>query len=618
MAYRTEKMAGGRTALVIDGWENGIADSPYKGISSIKNLNISFLTGATYVNYKRLPVTLSGSMGKPMFYTQSPGTSPTYYILDDKGQVWVGTNGATTWALLTGNHTASNGLGYGIAYFKNYLFVFGPNYVDVCGDGTGTGGITSSNWADIGSSGYYYINQTGVQLTAAPNPGDTTLTLSNPWGFTSGQYQVIIGNGLQTLTGTFTNGDVLIQLVPTVSVTTAIDTISVNMFTATSPENHMALVAINDVLYFCNGNTIGSIGIPTTNTSAVFKVTDFATMAVNFAALTLKDTDRSIWLTELNQNLVIAVQNFIYQWDKTSTIAAGNVRQSVSASPINENPSRMMNILNNIYIFAGQKGNVYITNGYSVSLFKKIPDSFLGVIDPYWVIGGMMFHRNKLWFGVGGSDSSGNTRIQGIMSLVLSTGISNSSETVGAINFESQNSYGATPSSTADATGVLIDLNANPATGIGTGGSVDRYASAYYTSGAGGIDYNDSTLWANYEPVIETDLIPVGTFLESRTFENFQYKLDKPLANGDSIRFTYRTSVNGSYTALGTSAVTNDSAAPGTTTATSTATTQVLSDNFNSEILNAQWVQFKVEFKCAASSSSFIRLRELRLNYLLP
>ncbi len=619
MSYRTERGNNGRTCLVIDGWEKGIADSPYNGISSLKNLNISFLTGATYVNYKRQAVSLSGggTMGRPMFYTQSPGTSPTYYILDDKGQVWVGTSGATVWTLLTGNHTGASGLGYGIAYFKNYLFVFGPNYIDVCGNGTGPGGITSGNWADIGSSGYYFINQTAVQLVAAPSPGDDTLILSSPWAFTSGEYQVIIGGGLQTVTGTFTNGDDVVPINPVVSVMTAIDTIDVRLFPAVSPDNHMALVAINDVLYFCNGNFIGSISVPQASPNAVFNVSDFSTMEVDYSALTLRETDRSIWLAEINQNLQVAVQNYIYSWDKTSTVdGSGNVRQTYSATPINENPSRMINILNNLYIFAGQKGNLYISNGYSVSLFKKIPDSFLGVIDPYWVIGGMMFHRNKLWFGGLGSDVNTTTKVQGIFSLVLSTGISNSEETTGAINFESQNSYGSNPTMAADATGILIDLNAVPSTTLGSG-SVDRYASAFYNNTVGGIDYNDSTLWANYEPVIETDLIPIGTFLQSRTFENAEYKLDRPLAQGDSIRLSYRTSFNGSYTALGTSEVTGDVAAPGTTTATATASTQVLSDNFNSQIQNAQWVQFKIEFKCASSNSSFIRLREMRLYYLL-
>ena len=43
MAYRLEKdKESGERQLVIDGWEKGIADSPYSGITSLKNLNVSF------------------------------------------------------------------------------------------------------------------------------------------------------------------------------------------------------------------------------------------------------------------------------------------------------------------------------------------------------------------------------------------------------------------------------------------------------------------------------------------------------------------------------------------------------------------------------------------------
>lgn len=606
MAYRNEKERNGRNAIVIDGWEKGIADSPYGGISSLKNLNVSFLTGSTYVNYKRLPVTLTGSMGIPKFYTQSPGNTPTYYMVDDKGQVWVGTNGGATWTLLTGNHTGTN-LGYGIAYFKDYLFVFGNNYLDVCGNGTGPGGITSGNWVSLAGSGYFFQNLTAVSITTGVTSGDTSLTLSSSWQYASGTYQITLASG-QNVNGSFTHGSATVPFSPAANATNVTATINIQLFTNTSPPNHMALVAINDFLYFCNGNTIGSISAPV---GQVFNPQSFNTMTINYAALTLRTIDRSIWLAELNANLVIAVQDHIYQWDKLGT--------SFTATPINESPSRMINILNNIYIFAGQKGDIYISNGYSVSLFKKIPDSFLGVIDPIWVIGGMMFHRNKLYFGGLGYDSALTTKIQGIFSVTISTGLQSSSDTTGAINFESQNSYGSVPtgSSNADATGMLIDLNYLPASGLGAGGSVDMFVSAYYNNSVGGIDINDTTLWQNYEPQIETDLIPVGTFLESKTFENIEYKLDEPLKQGDSIQLSYRTNFNSSYTLVGTSAVTGDVANPGTTTATSSVLTQVLSDNFNSNIENAQWVQFKVAFKCASSGSSFIRLREIRLHYNL-
>ena len=594
MAVRIEKEENGKQAIVIDGFEAGISESPYSGIPSLKNLNINYLKGATYVNYKRQAVTLSAgggiTMGKPKYFTQSPGASPTYYILDDKGQVWSGSS--STFTHISGNHTASSGLGNGIAYWKDYLFVFGTNYIDVCGNGTGTGGINSSNWISINGSGYYAKNLTSVSMTAGTTAGQTSLTLSSTWAYVSGSYQIVIGGSGQIVSGTFTKGSATVPFTPAINTANATTTIDINIIPSnTNSPEHMALVGTDDVLYFCNGNTIGAISSPA---GQVFNPSSFPTMNINYSALALPTTEISTWLVELRQQLLVAGYNYIYPWDRLST--SYNI-----PLPINEQPTKMINILNTIYIFAGQKGNVYLTNGYQISLYKKIPDSFLGVIDPTWVIGGVMFHRNKLCFGGLGFNTSGtNTNISGIFSINLSDE---------SINFESQNSYGSSATSSADATNVLIDKTNSYATGLYAGSTVDSYLSAYYNNSAGGMNYNDSTLWDNYEPAIETDLIPIGTFLTKKTFETVEYKLDKPLANGDSIRLSYRTQFSGSYTLVGESQVTGGA---GITTATSNTATQVLSDVFNSNIDNAQWVQLKVEFKCA-SSSSYIRLREIRI-----
>jgi hypothetical protein len=42
MAYRIETEENGKQALVIDGWEKGIAQSPFKGIANIKNFNVDY------------------------------------------------------------------------------------------------------------------------------------------------------------------------------------------------------------------------------------------------------------------------------------------------------------------------------------------------------------------------------------------------------------------------------------------------------------------------------------------------------------------------------------------------------------------------------------------------
>ena len=61
MAYRYDTSESGNKDLVIDGWETGIATSPYKGIANIRNLNTSYYPGVAYVNYARQASTLTNT-----------------------------------------------------------------------------------------------------------------------------------------------------------------------------------------------------------------------------------------------------------------------------------------------------------------------------------------------------------------------------------------------------------------------------------------------------------------------------------------------------------------------------------------------------------------------------
>ena len=56
MAYNIDQNTGD---IVIDGWENGIAPSPYKGIANMRNVNTSYYPGVAYVNYRRQATTLT-------------------------------------------------------------------------------------------------------------------------------------------------------------------------------------------------------------------------------------------------------------------------------------------------------------------------------------------------------------------------------------------------------------------------------------------------------------------------------------------------------------------------------------------------------------------------------
>ena len=335
-------------------------------------------------------------------------------------------------------------------------------------------------------------------------------------------------------------------------------------------------------LYFANGRWVGRIST-SVNTTVNFNPGIVQSYSVSYAATgLLQSQDTVVDMTDLSGKLVIAGNYDIYPWDYVSA-------QPSASSPVGEKIYRLLNVLNNVYILAGRKGTLYVTNGYSAQQLQKIPDFMAGTFDPIWLWGDIMFHRSKIFFQAIAQTVSGTNVLAGVFSLVVSPSILG--EVASGLVMESQNSYGLTPSAGALQNGALMDNNP-----FSTG--ADSYYSAW-SNGAttGGIDYNDTSLWQNFEPTIETDIIPLGTILEKQTMGTIEFKLDRPMTAGDQIRLYWRPSLTDNYILMGTT------------------TTAQLSDYYNSNISQAQWGQFKVQMKCASSNSSYIPLREIRLNF---
>jgi len=702
MAYRTEEQP---QSIVIDGWENGIAPSPYTGISNTRNLNTSYYPGVAYTNYRRRAATLSGGSffagthsvdvsnnlgwiftapsGVAMTNPVQKATSPAgiNYILDDSGQIWKQTAvNSSTFALLEGGSGRYAMGNAGLAYFNNYLVVFGDEVIEFCGDGTDDTGIISTNWnissglgaldfeitastapskllisgtynplqiavndtvtftttntlpAPLAINTTYYIKSIAVNgssydvqvaatlggadivftttgtgthtihdsvtplplgnvtsfswSVAVPVDGETTGTINSYvsptgdnvttyWQEATGVYFVIFPDGTKA-PATFTHGSTTITfLSPLVSILFGAGSYSVQLLDPTVTDYRPYVSKVDGNLYYCNGRYLGRILAQNNNTKFNPSATSSYTVNAQASAI-LNQSDIIVDMVDLKSNLVVASQNDVYTWD----YVAANMS---SPSPIGEPISRIANLLNNIYILAGQKGNIYISNGYSASLYYKIPDYISGVIDPVMSWGGLMAKRSKLWFQILMQNTSSTNLLGGIFSL----NVTKDNE----LTMEAQNSYGLTPAAGALSNGILID-DVPSATGC------DSYFSAW-SNGAttGGIDYNDVTLWQDYEPTIETDIIPIGQILDKKTFGNIEFKLDRPMVSGDEIRIYFRPSLTDSYILMGT-----------------TTSTQ-LSDYYPSNISQSQWAQFKVQMKCASSSSSFVPLREIRLYF---
>jgi len=631
-------------------------------------------------------------MGIPVQSATSPvGLN---YILDANGDIWKQSAvNSSTFAILeggTGRLADGNG---GIAYWNDYLVVFGDGFVEFCGDGSGDVGIIAANW-NLNASGdatntstfttnytivptelifpsspdavignlpkfqvndpvtftttgtlpnplvvgtTYYIKSvdsngdfitisatvggsavnfssdgTGIHTITdnakpAPIGGYTSFVLSFTSGITgatsatitsyvdaygttitgnwlgpTGIFNILTTGSSLKIPATFTTGSATITfLSPLVFIPVGAHSIE---FLDSSVTNYRAHVSkVDGNLYFANGRYLGRILAQ--NSNILFNPGLPSTYVVNFGVTALLQiSDEIVDMTDLQSTLVIAGNRDTYVWDYISS----NVQ---APGPVGEQIVAITNILNNIYILAGQKGNIYSSNGYSAQLLYKMPDFIAGIIDPVWVFGGIMTHRSRLYFQALAYSTSSTDIIAGIFSVHVSA-TTLQGESASGLVMEAQNSFGLVPA-TSVGQGVLIS---NEPSSSGQ----DSYYSAWGcgASSTGGIDYNDTSLWQNYEPVIETDMIPTGDLVGAQkiTYGNIEYKLDREMVVGDSIRLSARLSLTDPYTLIGTSANPD------------------LSEYFRSNIAQSQWVQFKIEFKCAPSGSSFIPLRELRLH----
>jgi hypothetical protein len=500
MAFRIEPNSQGNDELIIDGFENGIANSPYEGIANIRNLNTSYYPGVTYVNYRRRACTISGgTMTNPVQKATSPlGLN---YILDDSGQIWKqnSVNSSTFTLLVSSSNKFTNGSA-GIAYWQNYLVVFGNNVIEFCGDGTGDLGIISANWnktnygsatnntlvttvyasfanniytttilnklpifqvnsivrftttntlpAGLSLNTDYYIlsistnsdyitistapggsaviltsDGTGVHtMTSQTNPlpignsttllfsvsgsyvGATTATIisyidvlgkahGTIWAEATGIYNIVMPDG-QKIATNFTNNSTNINFLSALLYLApgATANWSIQLLDPTATFYRPYVSKVDGSLYFCNGQFIGRIAT-TSNTNINFNPALPESYSVSFGVASIPEQfiDTVTDLTDLKSQMVVAGQQDIYTWDYVSA-------QTSSPSPIGEKISGIINLLNNIYVFAGQKGNIYVSNGYSVQLLYKIPDFVAGVIDPVFAWGGIMVHRSRLFF----------------------------------------------------------------------------------------------------------------------------------------------------------------------------------------------------------------------------
>lgn len=539
-------------------------------------------------------------------YLDSAGTSQTrYYILDSNGRTWVHDSHTLTgidtplWFLPS---LSASVFPTGLAVLNGWLNIMdGSNFTwkstSTLGVSpttvTGLGALINTQHASlIGHQGKMYYTDGNFLGSLFPNSSLITGG-ANIQSYCS--YTAVTTTGTATLIG---------GSYPTLGAGSTIR-IPVWFFTAGTKPAAITLATIYYILWLNIGTTFevyaaasggsaidiqtGAVGTQYFNTfSPIF---GSATYTFTPERLNLPFVETSQSLAEIGNIVLVGCKsNTIYQWDQVSPTP-----QDFIVLPENNTVS-MITVNNMGYIFCGQKGNIYITNGSSASLVISVPDYCAGIastpasyIEPYFTWGGVMYLRGKVWFSILDQTATKAGNCGGIWSFVPTNNFYIGQDTGLALRLENQSSY-----ATYNGVSTLL-IPSQIQTAIGP-----QYWSAWYSNISAptyGIDFSDTI--TTPAAVIETDLIPTGTLLGKKTFQQIEYKLSTPLASGETVGIAYRQNSTDSFTSCGI--VITEGATE-------------LSGYFVANFQNGQWLQLKITLTpLATSSSSFVRLSEIRV-----
>lgn len=527
MSYHIEKSTGD---LVIEGWEQGIASSPLKGFGDLKCGNISSIPGEVSLNYNRVrqsntritggtltavnsvfvngPTTLQ--VGAIIFITASTitglGSSTQYFIAAN-------VNGLISLAQGYGGGSPVTGLGTtGTATF-NTLNMGKPISYAVDYGLDGLGGILS----------YYVLDDAGFVWKTPPGAQSSTANL--------GIWVLIDGAPKSGATAIFSYGGDYIHIVLDKIYWKATGSIgglntgwqAMTGTTTTISTSHFALLGHdsgNGTVYITDGSQIDTLAVVPGST---YDPSNTATFTFSFGALMLPSFETATKLAEIatgagTQLIIGGINNVLYPWDKLSPFYGPVIF-------LPENYTQQLVSVNNlVYIFCGSKGNIYITNGSSVTAAMTVPDYIPNSLgsnqDPFYIWGGSMYLRGRIWFSIQG------TNCGGIWSFVPTQNYYVEQDAGLSLRLENQNSYG-----TYSGMATILFAPQLPTSQNVNG---PQYWAGWDDGSSGasalpyGIDFSD-TIPFQGGAIVESDLIPSGTILDKKTFKNLEFKLTTPL-----------------------------------------------------------------------------------------
>lgn len=292
-----------------------------------------------------------------------------------------------------------------------------------------------------------------------------------------------------------------------------------------------------------------------------------------------------------NQVLVGCEGNIVYPWNQVDAIPSDLI-----ALP-EADVKTMINVNNMAYIFAGSKGNIYITNGSVASLSIKVPDYCAGVpgtpltyIEPYFTWGDAGYIRGRVYFSILDQTAPKVGNCGGVWSFVPTENIDPSQNMGMALRLENQNSYG-------NYNGMASIILPNEEQQGNVSPLYWTFWQTSYSIGTStfGIDQTGTNPVTEF--IVETDLIPTGTSLEKDTLSQLEYKVANQLQTGDAVQLYYRLNATDAWTSCGS---------------TIEEATR-LSGYYKAIFQKTQWLQFRAVCNTVGTTaSSFIRLTNLR------
>lgn len=338
--------------------------------------------------------------------------------------------------------------------------------------------------------------------------------------------------------------------------------------------NDLSTSLTADAVYITNGNTIA-------------KIVGFVAGAAGNPPLSGNLTTNNLFLPDgmyastialLGTNLMIGTYTTsnrvanIYPWDK---IATHSYDKPIMLNELGINA--LLSHGNQLFISAGNHGNIYLSDGTNYRLIRRIPFnpkrsfSYTMTVSP----NAMCIHSNgNLLVGTSTSSSnSSSTAIHGVYEINL---------------FDS---HYPTVLKNIISTGSIVGVNGILKIGVVTMLSDDSIYIGWQSGTTYGFDATSFRTYTNYTSYIESPLIVVGGNLKQKSFLLLEFAFGRPLLPLQGLKIEYRKSLTETYTTItnknGGTVFDYAFLAP-------TATETSISTNTDAQIADAEQLQFRI------------------------